>query len=263
MREACRSAGEPDPLDEATDRALRHHADGLALWTAGADGFAVLIGDALDLAVSPRARRRGVATALAEAALADHPGHVQAWSHADHPGAAALGRRLGFEKTRELWVMRTPLSDPPPAEVPEGVTIRGYRPSDEEELLRVNAAAFAHHPEQGAMDAADLAERMAEPWFDADDLLVADRGDRLGGFHWTKRHDETVGEIYVLGVDPGAQGLGLGRVLTAAGLRHLADRGVREVLLYVEADNERAVRLYSGSGFTHAAEDTHVRYTRP
>ena len=263
MRAACREAGEPDPIDEATDRALRHHNDRPALWTADQDGFAVLNGDALDLAVRPEARRRGIATALAEAALADHPGHVEAWSHAGHPGAAALARHLGLEKTRELWVMRSPLDDPAPAQVPDGVAIRSYRPADEAELLRVNAAAFAHHPEQGAMDAADLAERMSEPWYDPADLLVADRGDRLGGFHWTKRHSETVGEIYVLGVDPDAQGLGLGRVLTAAGLRHLADRGVREVLLYVEADNERAVRLYSGAGFTHAPTDTHVRYSRP
>ena len=46
--------------------------------------------------------------------------------------------------------------------------VRAFRPGDEAELLRVNAAAFAHHPEQGSMDAAELAERMAEPWFDPD-----------------------------------------------------------------------------------------------
>ena len=44
--------------------------------------------------------------------------------------------------------------------------------------------------------------------------------------------------------------------------RHLRDRGVREVILYVEADNAPAIAVYSGLGFTHADEDTDVQYAR-
>ena len=127
----------------------------------------------------------------------------------------------------------------------------------------MNAAAFAHHPEQGSMDADELAERMAEPWFDPAGLLVAADGDRLLGFHWTKRHSATLGEVYVVGIDPASQGLGLGKVLVDAGLRHLRDGGAEDVLLYVESDNVPAVRLYEGLGFTHAQADTHVMYVRP
>ena len=127
----------------------------------------------------------------------------------------------------------------------------------------MNAAAFAHHPEQGSMDADELAERMAEPWFDPAGLLVAADGDRLLGFHWTKRHSATLGEVYVVGIDPASQGLGLGKVLVDAGLRHLRDGGAEDVLLYVESDNVPAVRLYEGLGFTHAPADTHVMYVRP
>lgn len=162
--------------------------------------------------------------------------------------------------------MRRPTTDLPPlGPAPEGVEIRGFHPEDPhdvDEVLRVNAAAFAHHPEQGALDRAGLAERMGEPWFEADGLLTAWTGGRLMAFHWTKQHSPTSGEVYVVGVSPDAQGRGLGRLVTLAGLDHLASLGVDDVHLYVESDNTAAVALYSGLGFSHAQPDTHVQYRR-
>jgi mycothiol synthase len=267
VRRRCVAAGEQDPLDEAASIRLKHHGlVGSTLWLTGGDGFALAHGSAVDLAVAPDARGTGLGRALAAAALAGD-GAVTAWSHGDHPAAARLAAAYGLERARELWVMRRPASAPvPEVAVPDGVEVRGYRPEDAAEVVRVNAAAFAHHPEQGAMDEAGLAERMAEDWFDPAGLLVADAtgdgGTGLLGFHWTKRHSPVLGEVYVVGIDPAAQGRGLGRVLTAAGLAHLAAAGVHEVLLYVEADNAAARRLYEGLGFTHAAADTHVQYRR-
>ena len=189
---------------------------------------------------------------------------MTAWSHGDHPAAAVLAARHGLRRARELWVMRRRSSEPlPELVVPDGVTVRGYRDEDRDEVLRVNAAAFAHHPEQGSLDADGLAARMAEEWFDPAGLLVADAGAELRGFHWTKQHSAELGEVYVVAIDPAAQGQGLGRVLTLAGLRHLHGLGVGEVLLYVESDNAPAVHVYEGLGFTHAAADTHVQYRRP
>ena len=49
-----------DPLDEAGRMALAHSGlDGAALWVHGTDGFALLRGPALDLAVLPRNHRHG------------------------------------------------------------------------------------------------------------------------------------------------------------------------------------------------------------
>ena len=263
---AAEEADGAAPLDEATWLALRHHPERVRRWESE-HGFALVIGDEVTLVVHPDARARGEGAALLDGVLTEVVGPLSAWSHGDHPAAAALAKRCGFERVRELWVMRRPSSVPLPAlREPEGVTVRGYRPEDAGELLRVNAAAFASHPEQGAMDEANLAERMAEPWFDPEGLIVAMDGEQLLGFHWTKRHSTgggpELGEVYVVGIDPGAQGRGLGKALTLAGLHHLVDGGAQEVLLYVESDNAPAIAVYSGLGFEHAAADTHVMYRR-
>lgn len=265
VRRACVEAGEADPLDEAAVLALKHHGlAGSALWVGHGEGFALARDGVLAMAVAPAARERGLGTDLAVAAVGGSP-VTAAWAHGDHPAAGRLATRLGFDRARELWVMRRPTSDPLPAP-PErdGVVIRGYRADDAAALLRVNAAAFAHHPEQGAMDDADLRARMGEPWFDPAGLLLAVDAatGALLGFHWTKVHHADLGEVYVVGISPEAQGRGLGRLLTLAGLHHLADRGVAEILLYVESDNTPAVRLYAGLGFTHQGIDTHVMYVR-
>jgi mycothiol synthase len=58
-----------------------------------------------------------------------------------------------------------------------------------------------------------------------------------------------LGEIYVISVDPDFQRLGLGKVLTVAGLNWLAER-VSIGMLYVDAANAPAVELYRSLGFT-------------
>ncbi len=265
VRRACLAVDGHDPVDESVHLRLKHHglAD-YAYWVEDG-GFALRHQTALDLAVAPDRRRQGLGGRLAALATAE-AGELTAWSHGDHPAARAIAERLGFARTRELWVLRRPTAVPlPPEADPPGVLIRDFGgAADAEGVLAVNAAAFAAHPEQGSMSAADLAERMAEPWFDPAGLLLAIGADGgLLGFHWTKRHDADHGEVYVIGVSPAAHGRGIGRTLLVAGLRHLASRGVAEVHLYVESDNAPALRLYSGLGFTHAAADTHVQYRRP
>ncbi|TWG91861.1 mycothiol synthase [Nocardioides sp. J9] len=263
VRTAASAHDGAEPLDEAALLRLKHHGldDVEAFVTA--DGFALRRGTELDLVVAPDARGRGLGTRLAGLATAA-PGPLTAWSHGDHPAARTLADRLQFARTRELWVMRRPTVVPlPVVSPPEGVLIRDYGAGDADALLAVNAAAFAHHPEQGALDHEGLAQRTAEPWFDPAGLLLAvDRDGRLLGFHWTKQHDEHTGEVYVVGIDPAAQGRGLGKLLTVAGLQHLAARGVSEVILYVESDNAPARHVYEQVGFTHDPSDTHVQYRR-
>jgi len=291
------------PLDEAALLSLRH--SGLAtsaLWLAelsettnamarvvsdnSVAGFALAdappgsSGDVeVNLVVTPAARRRGVGGALADTVLRAYPtANISAWSHGNHPAASVLADALGFERVRDLWVMRRRLDGSlPEVDLPGSYVVRTFEPGrDEEAFLELNAAAFADHPEQGDLTRADLDRRMAEDWFDPAGFFVAqslaqsvdqpghqssERGGRLLGFHWTKVHP-SYGEVYVVGVSPAAQGTGLGKVLTLTGLHHLRSLGLGEVVLYVESDNDPAVAVYRGLGFTHADTDTHVMFRR-
>ncbi len=102
-----------DPLDEAALLALRHGLGSTSMWVADDSGFAWRHDRSLDLVVDPAARGRGLGTALASVATRDD-GPLTAWSHGNHPAAAILADRLGFERVRDLWVMRRPLTSLPP-----------------------------------------------------------------------------------------------------------------------------------------------------
>lgn len=257
------------------------HQDGRIRHVLGHDGdrsvaYALLdrseagAGMTAEAVVDPADRRTGWGTAVVRRAVAEADGvPLLVWSHGDHPGATRLSERLGFRRVRDLWQLRRQLGGDaaavPAVRLPAGVTVRSFEPGkDEEEWLALNARAFADHPEQGAMDAGDLAARLGSGWFDPAGFFLAERsgpdGARLVGFHWTKVHPGQVGEVYVVGVHPDEQGSGLGTALTLAGLHHLAERGVRSVHLYVEADNAPAVRIYQRLGFAHVGTDAQYRH---
>jgi mycothiol synthase len=67
--------------------------------------------------------------------------------------------------------------------------------------------------------------------------------------------------VYVVGVDPSAQGLGLGKVLTLAGLHHLKSLGLPAVMLYADESNTPATALYDKLGFAHWSTDAMYRFT--
>ncbi|MFC4004550.1 mycothiol synthase [Prauserella oleivorans] len=224
----------------------------------GGDAFGRQVAE---LIVHPDHRRRGYGARLVEALLAEVPANLRVWAHGDHPAAARLAERFGLARARELLVMRVDSegADWPEPTPPRGVSLRTFVPGkDEQAVIDVNRRAFDWHPEQGTFTVEQLTEAESQSWFDADGFFLAENAEgRVVGFHWTKVHPpnperfggEPVGEVYVVGVDPAAQGGGLGRALTLAGLRYLRERGLRQVILYVEGDNAPAVAVYRRLGF--------------
>lgn len=209
------------------------------------------------LVVSPNDRRKGVGTQLLRRLIIESRTPLRIWAMGDTPAARALAAGVGMVRQRELLIMERRLDDglPEPV-VPAGVQIRPFVPGqDEQDWLRVNAAAFANHPEQALIDVEDLKDRMAEPWFDPHGFFVASRDGTMIGFHWTKQHQDQLGEVYVLGIAPSASGQGLGKALLLTGLRWLQQQGNTRVKLYVESDHRAAIELYLTYGFATASRD--------
>lgn len=219
-------------------------------------GYLNLTPEMAEAVVHPDFRRRGIGTELIRAGLAEGGPQTRVWAHGNLAPAQALAAALGLHPVRELLQMRRSLADLPDVDARHG--IRTYAgPGDDAELLRVNNAAFSWHPEQGGWTEADIDERRHESWFDPAGLFLAFEGPRLSGFHWTKVHSENLGEVYVVGVDPDAQGRGLGAELTLLGLHHLAGRlgPEADVTLYVEGNNTAAVKTYRRLGFVVYSAD--------
>jgi mycothiol synthase len=215
-----------------------------------------------------------IAAELLQAALDGAGGtnqtHIRVWAHGMNSPIHRAAQLAGFAATRTLLQLRRPLDGEPSLtdgelRLPNGVTLRPFVPGqDDAAWLRVNAAAFADHPEQGGWTQADLTGRIESDWFDPAGFLLAVRDSQLLGFHWTKVHPAVgrgaaLGEVYVIGVAPSAQGMKLGKTLLIAGLRHLIAEGLTAVLLYVDESNTTAVQLYRGMGFSTFSAD--VQYS--
>ena len=272
LAERSAEADGVSPLSEHALLHVRHGGDpqarDLLLWHDGQlAGYAHLdpadpeSGASGEMVIDPSFRGQGLGLALARALVAQAGDRIlRLWAHGDLPAAARLAAKAGFERTRTLLQLRRPLAgEIGEPRVAEGVVIRTFRVGEDDEAwTALNRKAFASHPEQGSWTRADLEMREREPWFDPEGFFLADRDGRLAGFHWTKIHapgsepgaGPAIGEVYVVGVDPGEQGTGLGRALTLIGLRYLRDRGLPAVMLYVDGDNTPALRLYESLGFT-------------
>lgn len=220
-----------------------------------------------ELAVHPQRRREGIGRVLAEAVRAHNP-EAGLWAHGNLPGAQALADALSLKIDRELLVMGIDTGDIPAGgvQLPEGfegldydaAVARWGRDDVDNQWLAVNNDAFSWHPEQGGWDLQRLRRAREAEWFDPAGVRLLFHGDELAGFHWTKRHPDGTGEVYVVGLASAHRGEGMGGPLMQMGLEHLRGKGSPQVILYVESDNEPAVKRYRQLGFE--VRESHVVY---
>ena len=190
---------------------------------------------------------------------------VEAWLRGATDADLATAADAGFRLQRRLHVLGATLDATLDATlgsalgeadtVPDGLRLRTFSSdaaADDDAVVALLAAAY---PERHVWHESDFAALRASDWFRADDLLMLESGDGLLGIHWMKRRGDGVGEVYNLALAPEAQGRGLGRLLLDAGLAHLADAGIDEVILWVDAENRPALALYRTRGFTPRWDD--------
>jgi mycothiol synthase len=100
----------------------------------------------------------------------------------------------------------------------------------------------------------DLDNRIQEDWFDEKGFFLATENGNIEGFVWTKIHQDLinqdpVGELYVVGTHPDQAGRGIARALSVEAINYLVNKGLKHAILYVDADNEKGLKLYDSLGF--------------
>ncbi len=211
----------------------------------------------LEFVVHPSHRDQDMSTAraLIKEALKEIEsqggGHVHLWVSKPQASVDEMIKGCGLKKGRDLLQMRRPL---PIVDNTPRPKVRHFRKGDEAQWLDLNNRAFKNHPEQGNWDIETLEARQGEAWYDESGfLLLENEAGRLIASCWTKVHDDyesRIGEIYVIAVDPEIQSQGLGKKMVLAGLDWMEHNGLKSAMLYVDADNAPALKLYENLGFS-------------
>lgn len=149
------------------------------------------------------------------------------------------------------------------------LTVRLARVDDADQIARVHVTAwrvaYSELIPEEYLASLDVGER-SEVWRSAlageqrvaglPDAanLVAELGGLVVGFATVGRfrddpHDEALGELWAMYVDPDSWGAGVGDALMAATFEELARLGAASSYLWVLEGNDRAIRFYERHGW--------------
>ena len=231
----------------------------------------LVAGPSGELVVHPEFRLKGIATEIISEIKKLIKGQpLRLWSHGDIPHAQEFAKKLGFDSVRNVIQMRRSLFSPiEPFNIPSNYKLKQFDPQEDiDKFLNLNKACFVDLPDQSSWTRKDVELRVSENWFSAKGfVLLINSNEEVIGFCWTKVHGQDhehkeddghqhldhghdpIGEIYVLGVHPQEHKKGLGKALTLWGLNHLRRSGLDSAMLYVDSNNQKAIRLYEQLGF--------------
>ncbi|MGP0035119.1 MAG: GNAT family N-acetyltransferase [Solirubrobacteraceae bacterium] len=210
---------------------------------AGILGF-YAYGSTLELAgmVAPDRRRRGIATALLDAAVPLYRERDVREVLLIVPRASMAGQRLAVRRGGVLdhsehgLVLSGPPTDGPrdPA-----LSLRRASKADLPLVSRLLQAGF------GGPAPDDLTDRLDSPR--AQILVIELDGLSVGTL--TVTHDGVDGGVYGFVVDPRWQGRGIGRDALRRACEQLRTGGASQIRLEVAVENDRALAIYTGAGF--------------
>jgi mycothiol synthase len=210
------------------------------------------------MGVVERLRRRGVGTALLEAAAARldairerhglHELNLSAWD--PNPAAVGFAARHGFRHARNFWRMERPIGPVPKPQWPPGIVMRTFDGSERalRDFCDAYNRSFASHYHYVRSSLEDTRVVTTQRHFRPDGVALAYRGESCVGFCRNARYGDP-GEVAVIGTVPEARGIGLGRALLRWGVGWLQNDFANPVYLMVDGENENALRLYRSEGF--------------
>lgn len=224
------------------------------LWWEGErlEGFLGLYayGPSAELAgmVAPDARRRGIATALLDAAVALLRERGCHRPLLIVPRASGAGQRLAerrggvLDHSEHALVLAGPLAEGP--HDPD-LRVRSASSADLAVVGRLLEAGF------GGPSPHDLADRLDSPHWRT--LVIELRGEPVGTLGVSR--DEPDPGVYGFVVDPPRQGRGIGADALRLTCAQLRRDGARRIRLEVAVENDRALSLYTGLGFAPVATE--------
>jgi ribosomal protein S18 acetylase RimI-like enzyme len=188
--------------------------------------------------VDPESRRRGIATALLDAAvpICRERGHHPVLLIV--PRSSAAGRELALSRGADLDHSEHALvltGAPADGATDPAIAVRPATTADAPEIMRLLAAGFGE-------PAHDIPDSDIPGW-----LVVEGQGNRVGALAVTS-HEDT-GFVHGFVIDPPRQGQGIGRDVLRRVCRDLRERGATRVALEVAVENDRALGLYTSLGF--------------
>ncbi|HWF73261.1 MAG TPA: GNAT family N-acetyltransferase [Solirubrobacteraceae bacterium] len=206
-------------------------------------------GPTLEIAgmVDPRVRRRGIATALLDAAVPICRGRGYQSALLVTPRGSVGGRELALsrgavlEHSEHALVLAGPPADGP---TDPRIALRTATPADVPDLSRLLTTAFGPVP-------SDLLDRLET---DSERTLAIElEGAIVGTMRVTRRQD--TGGVYGFAVDPAQRRRGIGGDALRQACRRLRDEGVERIGLEVAVENDHALGLYNSLGFTRVTTE--------
>ncbi|HET6878496.1 MAG TPA: GNAT family N-acetyltransferase [Jatrophihabitans sp.] len=226
--------------------------DGTLLGFLGLYAFG---GSQIELAgmVDPAARRRGIGTALLDAALDECRARGERQCLLVVPRSSKAGSELAAKYGGELEHSEHALvllGDPADGRSDPQLTMRVADVGDADEVARLLQQGFDWLPP-------NIPEMLSAPVSRERTMLVERAGRAVGTARLSL--EDAVGGVYGFTVEPSLQGQGIGRDALRRFCRLLREDGAARVGLEVAVDNERALGLYTSIGFTPVTTEDYYR----